>query len=123
MTPSDTIEVYAGESIDVDVTCRDEAGAALDVSGAGITFEVVQLAPLTLEPNGAQLFQRRNAAAGGAVDQVVQPIPSAGPETFRVKVLPENTATRGRYRYRTKVAWPAGTPTVARIWEGEFLVR
>lgn len=122
MTPSDTIEVYAGESIDVDITCRDEAGVALDVSGAGITFEVVRLATMTLEPTGTQLFLRRNVAAGGAAGEVVQPIPSAGPETFRVKVLPENTAARGRFRYRTKVAWPAGTPTVARIWEGEFVV-
>lgn len=122
MTPSATIEVLAGESIDVDVTCRDEVGAVLDVSGANVLFEVVSVHPHTLAATSTQIFQRRNAAAGGGATEVVQPIPAAGPETFRVKVIPTNTANRGRYRYRTRVEWPAASPPVARIWEGEFVI-
>jgi hypothetical protein len=122
MTPSDPIEVYLGESIDIDVACTDDAGAALDVSGAQVTFEVVQLATGTRVPSGAQVFRRRNAAAGGDGTEVVQPKPSGGADTFRVKVIPANTATRGRFRYRTTVAWPAAAPPVARIWEGEFSI-
>lgn len=122
MTPSPTIEVLAGESIDVDCSCRDDAGAVLDVSGANVTFEVVALAPLTLVPSGAPLFQRRNAAAGGGPSEVVQPGPGGGVGTFQVKVIPSNTGVRGRYRYRTRVEWPLASPPVARIWEGEFVI-
>ena len=122
MTPSTTIEVLAGESIDVDCSCKDDAGAALDVSGANVIFEVVSVQPHTLAPTGTQLFQRRNAAAGGGATEVVQPIPTLGTETFRVKVIPSNTTTRGRYRYRTRVEWPSASPPVARIWEGDFVI-
>jgi hypothetical protein len=123
VTPSLSIEVLSGASLDVDCTCRDELGAALDVSGANITFEVIALAPATLVPSGAQLFQRRNTAAGGGALEVLQPVPAGGTNTFRVRVIPSNTAARGRYHYRARVEWPAAVPPVARIWEGEFLVR
>lgn len=122
MTPSTTIEVLAGESIDVDCSCKDDLGAPLDVSGATVTFEVVSVHPHTLAASGAQLFQRRNAAAGGGPTEVVQPIPAGGTDTFRVKVIPSNTTPRGRYRYRTRVEWPGDVPPVARIWEGEFVI-
>lgn len=122
MITEPTIEVFAGESIDVNCSCKDEAGAALDVSGALVKFEVVALAPLSLEPTGAQLFQRRNTAAGGGPTEILQPTPGGTSSTFQVKVIPSNTATRGRYRYRAHVEWPSATPPVARIWEGDFVV-
>lgn len=122
MINGSTIEVLKGASVDVNCTCLDEAGAPVNVSAAYISFQVVELAtrapPLS---SGTLLFQMNS---GDVVPRIIRPTPGGGSNTFRVKVLGANTATRGHYRYRVITEWTdLDGYVVTRIWEGNFIIQ
>ena len=113
------IEIHAGASAEVDVVLTDADGSPVDISGARVTFEVRHRA------SRVRAFVRRNALAGGAAEDVVQPIPGGGgfgSNSARVNVQPTDTKSPSTYEYVFTAEWTEAVPPTARKIVGVFRV-